>query len=154
MPRSPAHRARRKPPFFRPVPLRQRRDGWSEVRQCAFLAELYLTGSVTAAARRVGMSRMSAYRLRRRAGAESFACAWDHIFALPGMGKMARPKTDWRKVTNPTLMERVETGLVQPVLYAGKLTAIRRRPDNSALLRVLRRHDALCEAVARGSANR
>ena len=124
------------------------------MRQCAFLAELYLTGSVTAAAQAVGMSRMSAYRLRRRAGAESFAFAWDHVFAPPGMGKRARPKTDWRKVTNPTLMQRAEAGLVQPVLYAGRLTAIRRRPDNSALLRVLRRHDALCEAVARGSANR
>jgi len=150
----PAHRVRRKPPWFRPVPLRERRAGWSEVRQCAFLAELYLTGSVTAAARRAGMSRISAYCLRRREGAESFAHAWDRIFAPPGTGKRAGPRTDWRKVTNPTLMERVEAGLIQPVLYAGKLTAIRRRPDNSALLQVLRRHDALCGAVARGSANR
>ena len=52
MPKTPAHRVRRKPPWFRPVPLRERRAGWSEVRQCTFLAELYLTGSVTAAARR------------------------------------------------------------------------------------------------------
>lgn len=71
------HRLRRRPSWFRPVPLRGRRDGWSEVRQCAFLAQLYVTGSVSAAARAVGISRASAYRLRERAGAESFAFAWD-----------------------------------------------------------------------------
>lgn len=154
MPKTPAHRVRRKPPFFHPVPLRRRRDGWSEVRQCAFLAKLYLTGSVTAAAQAVGMSRMSAYRLRRRDGAESFAHAWDRVFAPPGTGKRAGPKPDWRKVTNLALMERVEAGLVQPVLYAGKLAAIRRKPDNSALLRLLRRQDALCAAVERGFTDR
>ncbi len=154
MPKTPAHRVRRKPPFFHPVPLRHRRDGWSEVGQCAFLAQLYLTGSVTAAAQAVGMSRMSAYRLRRREGAEGFAHAWDRIFAAPGSGKAAAPKLDWRKVTNPALEERVEAGVVQPVLYAGRFTAIRRKPDNSALLRLLRRHDALCASAARGSAER
>lgn len=154
MPKPPAHRIRRKPPFFHPAALRDRHDGWSKARQCAFLAELYLTGSVTAAARAVGMSRMSAYRLRRRKGAESFAHAWDRIFAQPGTGKAAAPKPDWRKITNPALMERVEVGLVQPVLYAGKLVAIRRKPDNSALLRLLRRQDVLCAAVERGSTDR
>ncbi|GAB5348881.1 hypothetical protein [Alteriqipengyuania sp. 357] len=61
-----AHHVRRRPGWFRPVPLRARRDGWSPWRQCAFLAQLYFTGSVAAAARRVGMSRASAYRLRER----------------------------------------------------------------------------------------
>ena len=153
MPKIPAHFVRRKPPFFRPVPLRRRRDGWSEVRQCAFLAELYCTGSVTVAAQRVGVSRMGAYRLRRRAGAESFAFAWDYIFSPPGRGKIARPGTDWRKVTNPTLIERVETGWVQPVIYAGRFTAIRRKPDNSALLRALRRRDAIMASIQADAAN-
>lgn len=69
------HTLRRRPGWFRPVPVRSRRDGWSEVRQCAFLVQLYLTGSATAAAKAVGMSRASAYRLRERTGAESFAFA-------------------------------------------------------------------------------
>ena len=79
MPKAPAHRLRRKPPFFHPVLLRPREDGWSVVRQCEFLAQLYLTGSVAAAARKVGMSRASAYRLRKRAGAEGFAHACDAV---------------------------------------------------------------------------
>ena len=70
MARTPTHRLR--PGWFRPVPLRSRRDGWSAERQCAFLAQLYLTRSVTSAARAVGMSRASAYRLREREEAESF----------------------------------------------------------------------------------
>lgn len=66
---APAHRVRRRPPFFHPVPVRARADGWTETRQCGFLAQLYLTGAVGAAARSVGMTRASAYRLRARPGA-------------------------------------------------------------------------------------
>ena len=55
--------------------MRRRRDGWCASRQVRFVVELYRTGRVDLAARAVGMSRMSAYRLRRREGAESFAYA-------------------------------------------------------------------------------
>ncbi len=134
-----AHRLRRRPGWFRPVPVRSRRDGWSEVRQCAFLAQLYLTGSATAAAKAVGMSRASAYRLRTRAGAESFAFAWDRVLSLPGWGHPGGAREDFRKVTNVTLLARLESDLVQPVVYRGRMTAIRRKPDNSALFRLLRR---------------
>lgn len=139
----PAHKLRRLPPFFHPVPVRARRDGWSEVRQGGFLAHLYFTGSVGAAARAVGMSRASAYRLRARAGAEDFVFAWDAVLTPPGTGRLTRPKMDWRKVTNGELLRRIETGLIQPVIYCGTMTAIRRKADNSALLRLLRRTDAL-----------
>ena len=142
MPKAPAHRLRRKPPFFHPVLLRSREDGWSVVRQCEFLAQLYLTGSVAAAARNVGMSRASAYRLRKRAGTEEFAHAWDAVLVPPGSGRLAGPGIDWRKVTHQALVSRVEWGLVQPVLHQGRMTAIRRKADNSALLRLLRRSDA------------
>ncbi|MGX7952059.1 hypothetical protein ACWPM1_05770 [Tsuneonella sp. HG249] len=53
MAKRPAHLVRRRPGFFHPVRTRARRDGWSVARQCGFLAELYFTGSVTAAARPV-----------------------------------------------------------------------------------------------------
>lgn len=142
MPNAPAHRLRRKPPFFHPVLLRSREDGWSVVRQCEFLAQLYLTGSVAAAARTVGMSRASAYRLRERAGAEGFAHAWDAVLVPPGSGRLAGPDIDWRKVTHQAMVSRVEWGLVQPVLHQGRMTAIRRKADTSALLRLLRRSDA------------
>jgi hypothetical protein len=134
-----AHRCRKRPPFFRPVPLRARADGWDEARQCGFLAALYVIGSVAAAARAVGMSRASAYRLRERAGAESFARAWDRVLTPPGSGHVPAPKEDFRKVTLRELNRRLKTELVQPVIYRGRMTAIRRKPDNSALFRLLRR---------------
>jgi hypothetical protein len=133
------HRLRRRPGWFRPVPLRSRRDGWSEVRQCAFLVQLYFTGSATAAAKAVGMSRASAYRLRERPGAESFAFAWDRVLSLPGWGHPVAAKEDFRKVTNATLLARLESDLVQPVVYRGAMVHIRRKPDDSALFRLLRR---------------
>lgn len=141
MPKLPAHR--RRPPFFHPVPLRSRHDGWSEVRQCGFLAQLYVTGSVVAAARSVGMTRASVYRLRARTGAESFAPVWDRVLTPPGSGRTSAPKPDWRGVTQATLLQRLETGLVQPIVYRGRLVAIRRKCDNSALLRLLRQTERL-----------
>ena len=73
---------RRRVPAFTPVPLRYRRDGWTPGRQADFLGHLVETWNVAAAARHVGKSRESAYRLRDRPGAESFAAAWDAILAL------------------------------------------------------------------------
>ncbi len=140
MPRTPARKLRRRPPFFHPVALRSRRDGWSAARQCAFLAHLYLTGSVSAAARTVGMSRESAHRLRRSAGAASFARAWDHVLTPRSEGRVAQ-KVDWRKVTDEELFRRVKHGLIAPALHRGRITGIRRKVDNSALLRLLRRLD-------------
>jgi hypothetical protein len=43
-----------------------RRDGWTRERRFRFLDTLWRTGSVSAAAASAGMSRESAYRLRRR----------------------------------------------------------------------------------------
>lgn len=121
------------------MPLRARADGWSEARQCEFLSALYVTGSVAAAARAVGMTRESAWRLRRREGAESFAAAWDHVLSPPGSGRFKAWQPDYRKVTLPTLNRWVETGFVQPLIYRGRMFAIRRKPDDSALFRLLRR---------------
>ena len=137
--KSRPHQCRKRPPFFRPVALRARADGWSEARQCGFLVQLFLTGSVTAAARGVGMTRASAYRLRERSGAASFAQAWDQVLTPPGSGRMAAPREDFRKVTLQELDRRLETGFVQPVIYQGRMCAMRRKPDNSALFRLLRR---------------
>lgn len=145
MPKRLAHRHRRRPPLFRPVPLRARVDGWSEGRQCGFLAQLYVTGSVSAAARSVGMTRASAYRLRERAGAESFARAWDHVLSPPGSGQFRALRPDYRKVTLSTLDQWLEIGFIQPVIYRGRMCAIRRKPDNSALLRLLRLQDGFID---------
>ena len=67
---------------FTPVVMaRIRHDGWTQERQRQFVHALSILGTVGAAARAVGMTPMSAYQLRRRADAESFAGAWDAALA-------------------------------------------------------------------------
>ncbi|MBD2842805.1 hypothetical protein [Erythrobacter rubeus] len=149
----PSHQQRRNlPPFFTPVKLRARRDGWTGQVQCAFLAELYLIGAVSVAAVRVGRSRATAYALRERSDAEGFAAAWD--FVLRGPARPDEPPVrycrvaDWRKLTLKQLIWMNETGLWRPVIYRGKMRSIARKPDNSALLRLLRRTDPAPKSVA------
>ncbi|MEO7814510.1 MAG: hypothetical protein ABIR87_03600 [Sphingomicrobium sp.] len=63
---------------FDPVPQqRKRRIGWDGPRQRAFVASLARNPSIGFAARAVGMSPQSFYRLIERPGAESFAKAVD-----------------------------------------------------------------------------
>ena len=113
-------------PAFSPVPLRSRGDGWTPERQAAFLAALAETGSVCAAARRVGMARETAYRLRRKRGAESFAAAWDVVLGRGGEGR--------RKVSSEERARRALYGLLKPVFHRGEHVATVKKADNSALL--------------------
>ncbi len=57
-------------------------DGWTPQRQALFIGNLAETGSVAEAARRVGMSRVAAYRLRRGPENGSFVHAWDAVAAV------------------------------------------------------------------------
>ena len=66
---------------FTPVPLRNRADGWSADLQLRFIVALSLGLTPGEAARSVGKNRQNAYALRNRAGAESFAAAWDDVVA-------------------------------------------------------------------------
>jgi hypothetical protein len=61
---------------FAPVPHIRAR-GWTHDAQLAFITALSRCGVVAQAARSVGCSPRSAYYLRQRPGAESFAAAWD-----------------------------------------------------------------------------
>jgi len=131
--RPPRRRAPRVPPFY-PVPLRGRRDGWTVQRQTDFLGYLAETGSVMGACEAVGMSRNSAYRLRRRRDAESFAAAWDAALGAPV-----------RKVTVSDLQFLACHGLIKPVLFRGKYRGAWRKPDNSALLRLMKKIDRQTE---------
>jgi hypothetical protein len=67
------------PADYRWVPVRRRPryDGWTEEKQRRFVETLADTGLVNLAAKAVGMSRESAYRLRRSAHGDAFARAWD-----------------------------------------------------------------------------
>jgi hypothetical protein len=93
---------------FTPVPVRPRRDGWSPQCQRAFILRLALCGSPGAAARAVGKTRRSAYRLRAHEGAESFALAWD---------KAAQWGQDSRL---DFALERAIAGEVRPYYYRGR----------------------------------
>lgn len=121
--------SRRRVPAFNPVPLRYRRDGWTPGRQSDFLGRLAETGSIAAAARHVGMTRESAYRLRDKTGAGSFAAAWDSILAQ-------RPSAP--KSTLDLLWHRVRYGSLKPIMRGGKHVATRHSPDNDAVLKLYR----------------
>ena len=58
-----------------------RRDGWTAERQLQFLDALASTRSISKAASVAGMSRESAYRLRRRREGALFAALWDRALA-------------------------------------------------------------------------
>ena len=137
-------------PSFHAVPVRIRADGWTPLRQAEFIGHLVETRSVAKAARAVSMGRESAYRLRRKPGAEGFCAAWDIALARLGTERgMQRWRaaceaarlalTPHRKVTLPHLEWRVETGIWRVILHAGKYRGVRRKPDNSALLAILSR---------------
>ncbi|MES2096382.1 MAG: hypothetical protein V4459_06455 [Pseudomonadota bacterium] len=67
------------PADYRWVPVRRRPrlDGWTEEKQRRFIETLADTGLVNLAARAVGMSRESAYQLRRSGHHPAFTRAWD-----------------------------------------------------------------------------
>lgn len=136
--RWPAYR--RVPPFL-PVPLRARGDGWTPQRQANFIGHLAETGSVAEAARRVGMSRVAAYRLRRCAEAESFAHAWDAVMAA-WRGEEILP----RKVTLAELSGHAFDGPFVVLMRRARFVRAARKPNSSKLLRYLRWLDG---AVAR-----
>ncbi len=119
-------------PAFLPVPLRLRADGWTPRRQAGFLVALARTRSVLGAARKVGMSRESAYRLRKAPGGESFAAAWDHA-----LGRAAGK----RKFTVEEHFARAFGGMVKPVVWQGELCALTQKTSDSALLGQLRQFD-------------
>ena len=101
------------------------------------------TGSVSAAAAFVGMARETAYRLRRKPGAEEFAHAWDVALVIAGVrrpansahpepveGRTPRP----RKVTHAPTWRHIVDGNWRPVLRHGKYAGSVHKPDKSALL--------------------
>lgn len=70
-------------------PPRIRRDGWTKARRVTFFVTLAATGSVTFAAASVGMSRKSAYALRKRD--VTFASLWERAIAMRRATSRARP---------------------------------------------------------------
>jgi hypothetical protein len=158
----PAARALRQCPAYRriafdPVPVRPRHDGWTPERQRGFIDRLTVTGSVARSARAVGMTPQSADMLRKKAGATSFARAWDEALA------------NGRSYQRDVAIGRSIEGETIPILYKGRLVGLKVRHDNRLAVAVLQAmpraepvpardsardlHDAI-EALAAPSGNR
>ena len=112
---------------FTPVPVRARRDGWTPERQLAFILRLALLGGVAAAARAVGMSRESAYRLRDHPGAAGFAASWDKALGW-GRGRATDIGT-----------ERAIYGERRGVYYRGRKVGEEVHHDNRLLIAAMNR---------------
>lgn len=118
-------------PAFTPVPMaRSRRDGWTPERQRGFIAALAESGIVARAARAVGMSAKSAYVLRRRPDAESFAIAWDMVEDAARARALA------------FVMDHVINGATRPRFYRGKFVGTVHRFENRMAMAALRALDA------------
>lgn len=123
--------------MFHPVPVTARAGGWSVQRQGDFIGWLAMTGSVAEAARRIGMTRKSAYRLRARPGAAGFAAAWDAALGVAHVPVRLASAKD----TGLEAGYRYRAGLVKVQMRNGRFVASRSIPDNNALLQYLAQLD-------------
>lgn len=114
-------------PPFTPVPrAKDRSNGWKPEVQRAFIEALAETGSVKAAARRVGRAEVGAYLLRRHPEAEEFRRAWDAALDI-GMRRI-----------EDVAMERALNGVEVPVYSYGKLVGTRTVYNDRLLMFMLR----------------
>ena len=101
-------------------------DRWSAGKMAAFLRMLSATHSVSAAARSVGMSRQSAYRLRSRLKGKPFDLAWDVAF-----------HHSYDNLAHAAL-ERALNGVEVPVFRGGEQVGSYRKYDERLTLMLLR----------------
>jgi hypothetical protein len=104
-----------------PAPLPQH-NGWTPERQQRFLDHLADVGSIAAAARAVGMTRQSAYWLRRQDHAADFRRRWDEALADSGA------------FIEALAMDRLVDGEEEVIERDGETVAVRRRPCDARLL--------------------
>lgn len=121
---------------FTPVPVRARRDGWSPILQQRFVLALARGMGVEEAARRLGRSRQTAYALRAREGAGSFAAAWD---AAVEFARQARGGGVSRVGTE---LLGVQSVLV-PRYYRGRLVGYVQKPELRGVVAALEHMDRL-----------
>jgi hypothetical protein len=120
------------PPIdFSPAPTRKRHAGWTAEKQRKFIERLALTGSAGQASAAAGVASSSAYRLRNKAGADSFAAAWDAALKLAATRGAA---IAWDRGLN---------GRVERYYKDGELVMERRIPSDHLLTWLLSRLDPL-----------
>ena len=98
---------------------------WTRARQVDFLVALAETHSVAEAARRVGMSRQSAYRRRQRLREQPFGRAWDAAYASA------------RHSLYRAALERAIEGVEVPHFAGGELVGTSRKFDERLTLALL-----------------
>jgi hypothetical protein len=129
-------------PEFTPVALdRVRHDGWTPERQRLFLIALAALGTVDSAAQAVGMSRISAYNLKKRADAGSFADEWGRAL---GFG---------RDMMFDYALERAIYGVTTIKMRLGGAFEFQTGPDDKHLMKVMRVPPPRRDAKARPSAS-
>ena len=116
-----------------------RHDGWTPERRMRFLDHLAGGGNVRAACVRVGMSRDTAYRLKRRD--PLFARIWDAALLLA------------REVSADVLANRALDGIEEQVWYRGEWVGTRRKYDTRLLLAHLARLDKQAEELSQANAD-
>jgi len=116
MTQRPAHPAAQNPVARLPEKT-TRLDGWTAEKQTAFLQMLAATQSVAVAAKAVGMSRQSAYKLRARLDDAPFGAAW----------RMATQSA--RNVLVEAALDRAINGVEVPHYWQGELVGTSRRYD-------------------------
>jgi hypothetical protein len=116
-------------PDFTPAPTRKRHAGWTAERQRKFIEHLALTGNVGEACAAVLVASSSAYRLRNKAGAESFARAWDAALRLCATRLVAIG------------LDRAVNGRVERFYKDGELVMERRVPSDYLLTWFIARLD-------------
>jgi hypothetical protein len=131
---------------FTPVAVRAQHNGWSPELQKRFILALARGAGPGEAARSVGRTRQSAYRLRGRPGSEGFAAAWDRAldFARSVRGAAA---------ASPLGFGGIETLLV-PRYYRGRLVGFVQREDTAGAMRLLLRLDRLADRLGDGPRGR
>lgn len=128
---------------FTTTPGPTRHDGWDPARKLRFLERLAACGNVRAACASVGMSRETAYALRRRDAL--FARGWNVALLLA------------REAAAELLADKATEGIEEEVWYRGELKGTRRRFDARLLLAHMARLDKLVEEAdhsASGDAER
>jgi hypothetical protein len=116
---------------FTPPTLRRRHDGWTADKQVGFIEALAESACVDDACKRVGMSRQSAYALRRRVDAQSFRAAWDCAldYAVRRLSDAA--------------FSRALNGVTRPVFYKGEQVGEKTYYDERLTMFMLRYRDPL-----------
>ena len=122
---------------FAPVPVASRLNGWTPEKQSGFIEALAEMGCVASAAKAVGMSRESAYRLRARTDAAAFRNAWEAAldYAYHRLGEAA--------------LDRALNGVPIPIFYKGEQIGGRRHFDERLTQFLLRVRDPIRHAPHR-----